>query len=294
MTDQTTNSISFSDDTIRRFLLGQLTVAEQPIFEQRLFTDDALEDRVRMNELALTDDYVRGRLTVQEHDRFKEFFLLTTDRDRLLAVSQALNDRFAAAPRTHATPNLRTLFDLEQPAWRYAFATLLLLFVFATFWLGVKEPQLVKRILTPGRIAPRPSPTQTPVVTHHSITPSAPAHAEPTPTLPPHEVGEPVIVLEQSNTKDNLALVSLPKNRSYVRVELVLNQNGAETYRAELWNSTGQSLFSADALVLANGKVTVDIPASVLPVGAYEINLSRTNDGATVNVAAYFFRVQEL
>jgi hypothetical protein len=282
-----------SDDTIRRFLLGQLTVAEQPIFEQRLFTDDALEARVRMSELALTDDYVRGRLTVQEHDRFKEFFLLTTDRDRILTASQALNDRFAAAPRRHTTANLRTLFDLERPAWRYAFAALLLLFVLATFWLGVKEPQLVKRILTPGRIAPRPSPAQTPVVSHHSIAPSAPAHAEPTPTLPPHEVAVPVIVLEQSNTKDNFALVSLPKDKSYVRVELLLNQSGADTYRAELWNSTGQSLFSADALVLANGKVTVDIPASVLPAGAYEINLSRMKDGATENVAAYFFRVQE-
>src|SRR5216117_2811920 len=100
-----------------------------------------------------------------------------------------------------------------RPAWRYAFAALLLLFVLATFWLRVKEPQLVKRILTPGRIAPRPSPTQTPVVTHHSITPSAPAHAEPTPTLPPHEVTVPAFVLDQSNTKDNLAVVSLPKNR---------------------------------------------------------------------------------
>jgi hypothetical protein len=292
MTDITNNSISVSDDTIRRFLLGQLTVAEQPIFEQRLFTDEALEARVRMNELALTDDYVRGRLTVQDHDRFKEFFLLTADRDRILTVSQALNDRFAAAPRTHATLNLRTLFNLERSAWRYAFAALLLLFVLATFWLGVKEPQLVKRILTPGRIAPRPSPTQTPQVTHHSITPSAPAHAEQTPALPPHEVSAPVVVLDQNNTKDNLAIVSLPKNRSYVRVELLLNQSGADTFRAELWNSTGQSLFSADALVATNGKVTLNIPASVLPAGAYEINLSRMKDGATENVAAYFFRVQ--
>jgi len=103
----------------------------------------------------------------------------------------------------------------------------------------------------------------------------------------------PVVVLDQSNTKDNLAVVSLQKNGSVVRVELLLDQSGADTYRAELWNSTGQSLFSADALVATNGKVTLNIPASVLPAGAYEISLSRVKDGATENVAAYFFRVQE-
>jgi len=293
MTDLTNNSISLSDERIRSFLLGQLTVAQQPSFEQRLFTDEALEARVRLNELALTDDYVRGRLTSQEHDWFNQYFLLTADRNRMRAVSRALNDQFAAERRTRATLNLKTLFDLERPAWRYAFAALLLLVVLATFWLGVKEPRLVERILPTRRIAPRPSPTQTPVVTHHSIAPSAPAHAEPTPTLPPHEVTVPAVVFDQSNTRNNLAVVILPKNGKLLRVELLLNQVDAGTYRAELWNSTGQSLFSADALVPANRRVALDIPLDVLPVGAYEISLSRMNDGATENVAAYLFRVQE-
>ena len=34
------SSIIFSDDAIRRFLLGELTVAEQEAFENRLVADD--------------------------------------------------------------------------------------------------------------------------------------------------------------------------------------------------------------------------------------------------------------
>src|SRR5438477_13138426 len=91
--------IVFSDDAIRRFLLGELTVTEQTAFENRLVADDELEARVRLSELGLADDYVQQRLTRPESLRVQECFLVTRNRQDIAAVSQALRDRFT--PATH-------------------------------------------------------------------------------------------------------------------------------------------------------------------------------------------------
>ena len=49
-------SPEFSDEAIRRFLLGRLSASEQPAFERRLFSEDGLDARVRLAELDLADD----------------------------------------------------------------------------------------------------------------------------------------------------------------------------------------------------------------------------------------------
>ena len=163
MIDKQTNSAKYSDETIRSFLLGQLAADNQTFFEQRLFTDDDFESRVRLAELALTDDYARDRLSRQERDRFHKTYLVTTERKQIIGVSQALHDRFRSPniARISLTQRLRAAFDVSQPAWRYAFAALILLLVFATVWRGIKEPQIVQQII-PKPVTPKPTATPAP------------------------------------------------------------------------------------------------------------------------------------
>ena len=146
-------SIIFSDDAIRRFLLGELTVTEQTAFENRLVADDELEARVRLSELGLADDYVQRRLTRAESLRVQARFLVTRDRQHMTAVSQALHDRFT--PATHRSA--QGFFNLDNAAWRYAFAAAILIIVFAAVWLGVKE----RRLAGPVPRAPPPFPGDT-------------------------------------------------------------------------------------------------------------------------------------
>src|SRR5947207_5825842 len=133
--------IVFSDDAIRRFLLGELTMTEQTAFENRLVADDELEARVRLSELELADDYAQRRLPHAESLRVQERFLVTRDRQHMTAVSQALRDRFT--PATDGTA--QGFFNLDNVAWRYAFAAAILIVVFATVWLGVRERHLAIR-----------------------------------------------------------------------------------------------------------------------------------------------------
>ena len=275
----------FSEDTIRRFLLGELTAAEQGAFENRLVTDDELAARVRLNELGLADDYAQRHLTRPDSLRVEERFLVTKDRQHMAAVSQALHDRFA--PATHRST--QGFFNFNHPAWRYAFAAVILIIVFATVWLRVKERRLaLNPPLPPKRVQPKVSPTQSPVAANHPVGSSAPTHQEDV-TPPPEHQTTLSIALDAKHTVENPSELKVPNGTTSVRAVVSLEANQFESYRAELWNSRGEAVFSADGLTLSEeGKLLVDIPALDLSSGEYMIRFNGAKDGPGLQ---YYFRI---
>src|SRR5436190_8700841 len=215
------NSRKFSDSAIRRFLLGRLEPDEQAIFEQELFRNRELETRVRLAELELADEYAFRRLTDTEAQRF----LVTAGRNQQVQVFRALRERFASASiqERHALPRQRlaALLNLHRPAWRYAFAALLLFFILATALLVTKEPQIVRNII-PRRFRPAPQPTATPQVTHHATNTSSPTHVEQRQLEPPHE--SPLVVSLNSATPiEQAPVLNLPAGEnSLVRFRLAI------------------------------------------------------------------------
>src|SRR6266852_552893 len=292
--DENRHSPEISDDAIRGFLLGQLESSDQSDFEERLFSDVELEARVRLAELDLTDDYVFKSLTCADRERFHRNFLLSTDRKRALEVSRALHERFASASlfesKAAIAQRLRTLFDFKQSAWRYAFAALILLIVLASVWLVIKEPQLAKRFMPP-RALPRPAATSTPQETHHPSSSSSPVHAEQSPPMPAHRPPTLTVVLDPKSTIENAVLVSLPQTDvDVVHFQLTIDKNQSGIYRADLLSITGESVFSAESLKSESneGLINLDVPASALRIGAYQINLNRVDVGSKPGVATYY------
>jgi hypothetical protein len=55
-------------EQLRLYLLGKLSEAERLEFEERLFADDDLEERLQEAEYDLLDDYARGSLPAGEHE----------------------------------------------------------------------------------------------------------------------------------------------------------------------------------------------------------------------------------
>jgi hypothetical protein len=278
-----------SDDTIRRFLLGQLNAREQSTFERCLFTDNDFETRVRLAELALTDDY--DRLSRRAKDQFHKTYLVTTERKQTLAVSQALHDRFSSPISAPAklTQTLKAA-DISQPAWRYAFAALILLLVFATVWRGIKEPQIVQRII-PKPVTAKPTATPALQPANHPNTIPSPNHVEEYPAMPPHETVALSVPLNSGSTAENPALVVLPKDEhAFVRFELQLPNDQVAPYRAELLTIKGESIIAVDSLSVTTGsRINLDVPAKKLQSGDYQISLSGQSATAVAN---YFVRVQ--
>src|SRR6266852_1286424 len=139
------NSSGFSDETIRRFLLGELNESEQPLFEQQLFADAGLDARVRLAEIDLADDYAFERLHAADRALFEERYLVTSKRQRALNVSTALRGRFSSkrspvawSEKSTVANRWRHLFGFNRPAWKIAFGVLILLILFGTVLVVIK------------------------------------------------------------------------------------------------------------------------------------------------------------
>jgi hypothetical protein len=279
-----------SDAAIRQFLLGRMRGNEQVAFERALFLDSALEQRTRLEEIALADDYALGRLRGKDVGAFVEKFPFSTARRNQIEVSIALNGRFAPAADAHRTEEWLTP---KHPVWKLAFATMILAMLFGTIWLVTKEVRIVRR-LVPHRSAPAGATTPTPQPAHHAERTSEPAtHTHGQQMTPPgHELSNDVVVLDSTTTVENAATMTLATIQDkIVHVQLLLGETAASSYLAELINGNGEVVFT-EAVIPADAnaeRVSFDIPLEHLAAGDFQIKLTRMSDGKQVT---YFLRVR--
>src|ERR1700752_2189635 len=204
------NPTKCSDDLVRRFLLGDLQSDERASFEHELFIDSDLEERVRLAEFELADDYTFARLSETESNAFRERFLLVTDRHKQVNVSQAIRDRFKST--LSVKPNsgfqrLTNFFDLRRPVWRYAFAAVILMVILATVVKVTKQIRLTKVPSVP--VQPKPQPTSTPQQMNPPPGSAPQSHDEQSPKPQVHELPI-VIALNSAITAEQAPVVSVP------------------------------------------------------------------------------------
>ena len=290
------NPRPFSDEAIRRFLLGALNATEQARFEHSLFVDDSLEERVRLAELELSDDYSANRLSHVERNLFRQRFLLTADRESKLQVSKALHNNFAnsnSISRSASWQNFVGIFDTRRHAWKYAFVAMTLLMLLLATLLWVKKDQ--NRIavpLKPPQATPRASEsTSTPLRTAHAPNASAPSHSETSPALPLHEGLTTSVVLDTETPLESAPVIST--SGDVVIVQLKLSEPAAEAYDANVMTMAGESVFAADALNRgAEATLSFDVPTSSFKSGDFQIALTRIDGDAKCAAGTYYLRVR--
>ncbi len=306
-----------SDETIRLFLLCRLNEDERTGFEERLFVDDELEERVRLAECELVDDYAFGRLSAPEQELFTEKFIVTAERKQKLEVSQALRTYSASqtaykknAADIEDNPPRREkflrLFGFNRPALAFAVSFGVLILLVGLVWFIARS---VRERNEPAIVKQETLPTPTPQVSPQSVTTPTPdpditTSPTPTPKATPSPVEPseaPLIataVLMPGALRDggNMARVTLPGGaRDIVRLQLTLESNEAGTYRAELLTAEGQPISIAGKLKASNtngaAKVVFEIPSRLLKVGDYQVKLSRHAAGGSIEgVGRYYFR----
>lgn len=297
------NSSGFSDETIRRFLLGGLTKSEQPLFEQQMFTDAGLDARVRLAEIDLADDYAFERLNASDRALFERRFLVTARRQQMLKVSTALRDRFSSnqAPaawsaKSSIAKRWRHLFGFNRPAWKIAFGVLTLLILFGTVLLVVKEPRLTERIA--NKIIPRRSPARSaPREVNHPINTSSPEHQTSPAPMPLHDQrpsSSVTLALTPAGAPESdMPSVNFPKGEQDVlRLQLALKPDQPGPYRVELLTGEGQSVFSAEAIKSENPQINVEVPARLLKTGSYQVRVRQVKTEGPEIIGSYYFRMQ--
>lgn len=286
---------SFSDATIRRFLLAQLSRGEQSAFERALLMNPQLEQRARLAEIALIDDYVLDRLKANDRDVFQKEFLVTTARRRKVEVSNALRQTFLVENGSqHArSSSAQGLFAWPTLAWRIAFAIVVLMVLFASALVIRREPQIVQRII-PKRLRPAAVAKPTPVAAHHPTNSAeSPEHRDETRQLPAHEASPQTMVLLANSSPDNAPLVSLSNNAANaVRLELMLERNESATFSAVVTTGGGEVVYEVREISAQDtDRLDFDVPIERLKPGVFQVSLKRAN-GESSAVEIYYFRVQ--
>jgi post-segregation antitoxin (ccd killing protein) len=289
------NGHAYSDETIRQFLLGALSATELAHFEQSLFTDDELSERVRLAELELSDEYAAGRLSGSEQNLFETGFLLTADRQRELNVSRALQQTLTLPSPARVPASLGaqilSVFDLRTHAWKYAFAALILMLVLGTALLVRKQRLQITQRHDPTPVTPKPSATAIPDRANHPHNSSAPSHREEPPALPLHEDSAPGVVLN-SNTPLQAAPV-IRTSGDTVTIELRLDQPLADAYDVNIMTTDGESLFIENAIKRTQADtLAFDVPASAIESGDFQIALMRADGEPKQRAGVYYFRVR--
>ena len=294
MSDPVQQHQVFSDGTIRRFLLAQLSREERSAFETALLTNLQLERRVRLAEIALTDDYAADRLRTNDCAAFQQKFLVTAARQKKLEVSAALQRNLAngfVSQQTGSSPN--QVFSWPRLAWRIAFAIVVLMVLCASALVIRREPRIVKSII-PKRLRPAAFAKPTPQAAHHATSSSeSPVHRDELPSLPAHEASPQTIVLRANTSPDNAPVVVLTSNASNaVRFELMLEKNESATFSAVVTTSSGEIVHNMPEIrVDASDRIDFDVQIERLKPGDFQVTVTRLTSEPGV-AGTYYFRAQ--
>ena len=82
----------FIEELLARYLLGDLSEAEQSAIEDRAFEDRQFAKNILAVEAELIDQYVRGELAGAERQKFETRFLASAERRRKVEFANALRD----------------------------------------------------------------------------------------------------------------------------------------------------------------------------------------------------------
>ncbi|MGH9767287.1 MAG: hypothetical protein ACREAB_07615 [Blastocatellia bacterium] len=147
--------IDQSENSIRRYLLGELSEAEQTAFEQELLADRGKFDEVWAIENSLIDSYARGEMSRADRDRFKSHYLTSAlHRERVAIAELFLKDidetveDTVEVRETEPALSWRRRF-LDSLRWQPVLGAALAMTLFLTIgaaWLFMEKTRLARQI----------------------------------------------------------------------------------------------------------------------------------------------------
>jgi hypothetical protein len=267
--------------TIRDYLLGSLLTEQQAQFEERLLTSDEVHEELVIVEDELIDEYLREELAASDRESFESHFLVAPEHQEKLRFARTFRKYVAENaiqegavvplserdtiefPRTKSSQPTKSrwlgFLPIRNPIYGYAMTAVLLLVV-GVSWIAWRNLNSSPR--DPGSVL------------SFVLTPGL-------------SRGE----AERGNR------LTVPADTGTVRLQLLLPEDRHESYEATLVNAEGRKLTTKGNLPkeLVNGQpgVVLDVAASLMPAGDYQVKLNGVNpDGNSESMASYSFRIQ--
>ena len=294
---------------LRRYLLGELSLEEQVLIEQRLFLESEYAELAQAVEDDLIDDYVRNDLPANEHAQFETHFLTQPEHVEDVKIAEALNKHWVE--NSTETDPVRVDLPPAPPPRSNQFVWVSLgaigiLIIGLIAWIGwqsmrrdSEQPQQAEQQPTPVNQAPSVSPT--PVIPNSgSSNQTASQQNKNGPENrknPPSQLATFSIYPGTFSRGGATKPVSLSADIKTVILKLPV-KGDSESYSAILssrrrqvqrWRELNSEM---DAEL---GKIVrVDVSAALLNEQDYEIKLTGlTDDSGSPETTTYAFRVEK-
>ena len=311
------------EQTIQRYLLGELTESEQAALEQEYFNDQQLFEQIVEIENDLVDKYARGLLSTPTRDRFKEYYLDHAQRRERARFAEALLAKLDETKEVEAAVSKPTANLLERLfgavgglrlAW--AFSIVVLLFAVLAGWFFIETRRLrqelarteSERVAREGRerdLQQQVTNEQlradrlSQELEHLRMQPEAPS---PSPS-PENKLASTfaTLILTIGGTRGidaaPPAVLEIPAGTEQVRLQLNLRENNYSRYQVVMESAGGNTFFTSRQLTAVNKKTGANlalvVPARILPAGDYILTLRGVSPDEVEDVSKSFFRVKK-
>jgi hypothetical protein len=318
------------ENLMPRYLLGGLPEAEATALEEQLLADDERFERAREIENRLVDDYVRGRLSSEDRERFERHYLASPVHRRRVAFARNLiteadgseAEVIAIEPKISWRARLSEKLRVSPVSWRFAqVAATLLLLAAAGLWLLLDRARLRRdyaqlrtenevrqnreQVLTDQLAAARGEGENLAAELAQLRAAGDTLARQTTPALPtPPAVRQsprpsvfafllsPTLVRGDGDPQT----LTIPPKTDVARLRMRVEQN-ARRFQISVRTVEGREVWERQIIKphtdgAGAAVVTADIPAGKLALGDYILTLSSVNPaGEPEEVARYFFRV---
>jgi len=302
------------ESLLAKYLLGDLTEDEQVQVENRAFADGNYLTTLEAVEADLIDAYVRGELSPAERHRFEQLFLASPSRRRKVDFARALasvaEETKLAQPAVHARRSpwgsLADLFRGWTPALQLTAATMSILCVAGLSWLAVENARVRSHV---GTLEAQRRDLQSQETTlrqqlaaeqNRAAALAAQLQKEAGPSgTRPLAIASLVLLPGLSRAESPRERLVLQASAQLARIQIPLEaRDDYPRFRVELRTRSGSDVLTQANLprtrTQAGPAVSIEVPASVLGSGDYELTLKGVAaTGAAADIGFYYFSVQK-
>ena len=291
-----------------KYLLGNLTEEEQVQAEDRAFADADDLSALEATEADLIDAYVRGELSQSDRRSFELRFLTSPERLRKVEFARALatitSESKTGERPVAARPFFMRAFSGWNPVFQFAAAMAALMCIVGGAWLVSENAAIRSRVATleaerrdfelrEQNLRQRLSEEQSraAALSAQNRQPSGAATAPLVASL--------VLLPGLSRAQTRVEQLVLSPSVQIARLEIELEpRDDYPRFRAELRTRRGEEVLSRSNLVKRKSgpgfAVTIDLPASALAPGDYELTLKGiAADQTSQDIGYYYFGVQK-
>jgi len=280
------------ENTLRRYLLGDVSPDERETIEVWFMSDDDAYDVLVAAEDDLIDESLNGKLKKTDLERFNRYFLAAPERQRKLAFDRSLR-RYVNKHRPPHQPG--HLWDFLASFFRsrailgYGCAALILLTIVGGGWSAFTLVRVQREFRFASDQLANVSSERETYRLNRTI---AELNSAPQALLTFN------LIPGISRSSSRIPRMTIPAHTKLVRVSLTLLDDNYDSYRVLLFDDGGRQLWTAPQLratTTGDGKaVVVSVPGEVLSNGDYNFNLSGISNGQPPeNISSYYFDVSQ-